>query len=157
MNVLFLDYDGVVNTPMWDNKGTDFGFSFPEDAKVNNFQCVQWVSQFCKKHNFAIVVTSTWRYLTPLYKECLIYGGLREGIEIIGCTNIDSIGDRELEIAEYLELHTEIEKYIIFDDYDKFGVLKDHVVQCETDLGFNKLKFEEAELFYEKLHEQKNT
>jgi len=102
-------------------------------------------------------VTSTWRYLTPLYKECLIYGGLREGIEIIGCTNIDSIGDRELEIAEYLELHTEIEKYIIFDDYDKFGVLKDHVVQCETDLGFNKLKFEEAELFYEKLHEQKNT
>ena len=156
MNVLFLDYDGVVNTPMWDDQGTHFCFGFPEDEKVNNFQCVQWVSEFCEKHDFVIVVTSTWRYLTPLYKECLINGGLREGIQIVGCTDADSGGNRELEIAAYLELHEEIKKYLIFDDYDDFEILNDHVVHCETDLGFNISKFDEAEELYEKLYGKKN-
>lgn len=71
MNVVFLDYDGVVNTPMWNADGTRCSFGFPQDNKVNNFQCVQWVSEFCQKFNYSIVVSSTWR-LDDNYKECLI-------------------------------------------------------------------------------------
>lgn len=155
MNVLFLDYDGVINTPMWDEEGTHFCYAFPEDEKVNNFQCVQWVSEFCEKHGFSIVVTSTWRFMTPYYKECLYNGGLRKTVEIIGCTEVDSSGDRELEIAAYLEMHDDIEKYLIFDDYNNFDHLKEHVVQCETELGFNILKFDEAEELYKKLYGKK--
>ena len=59
--VLFLDYDGVVNTPMWNEKGTICRYNMPKDGKVNNFQAVQWISEFCQKFHFQIVVTSTWR------------------------------------------------------------------------------------------------
>ena len=156
MNVLFLDYDGVVNTPMWNEEGTEFRFSFPEDKRVNNFQCVQWVSEFCEKYNFSIVVTSTWRFMTPLYKECLYNGGLRRTVKIIGCTDVDDCGNRELEIAGYLELHPEIDKYIIFDDCKEFNYLKDHVVFCETDLGFHILKFDEEEELYDRLYGEQN-
>lgn len=45
MNVVFLDYDGVVNTPMWNADGTRCSFGLPQDSKVNNFQYVQWVSE----------------------------------------------------------------------------------------------------------------
>lgn len=54
MNVLFLDYDGVVNTPMWDDDGKRCTFNFPSDNKVNNFQCVQWVSEFCQRYDYKI-------------------------------------------------------------------------------------------------------
>ena len=61
--VVFLDYDqdGVVNTSMWNGKGTRCTYNFPSDNKVNNFQAVQWLSEACQKFHYDIVVTSTWR------------------------------------------------------------------------------------------------
>ena len=156
MNILFLDYDGVVNTPMWNEEGTYCCFGFPEDQKVNSFQCVQWVSEFCEKYDFSIVVTSSWRLATSLYKECLYNGGLRRNIKIVGCTAFGDDSDREFEIATYLKMHNEIDKYLIFDDYEDFDCLKDHLVQCETDVGFNILKFKEAEELYNKLYGKRN-
>lgn len=117
VRVLFLDYDGVVNTPMWNEDGTKCRYNFPSDGKVNNFQAVQWVSEFCKKFAYHIVVTSTWR-LDNNYKECLINGGLRNGIEILGRTESLNNKCRGEEIKLYLEAHPEIESYIIVDDED---------------------------------------
>lgn len=45
--VIFLDYDGVVNTPMWDTDGKHCSYAHPGDNKVNNFQAVQWLSEAC--------------------------------------------------------------------------------------------------------------
>ena len=77
LNIVFLDYDGVVNTPIWNSSGTNCTFNFPEDNKVNNFQSVQWVSEFCQKFNYKIVVSSSWRFYTN-YKDCLYNGGFGE-------------------------------------------------------------------------------
>ena len=75
MNILFLDYDGVVNTPMY-VPGKDFPrYNFPVDNKVNNYQACRNVSLLCKHTNSKIVVSSTWRKYTN-YKECLYNGGL---------------------------------------------------------------------------------
>ncbi len=117
VKALFLDYDGVVNTPMWNEDGTKCRYNFPSDGKVNNFQAVQWISEFCQKHGYHIVVTSTWR-LDSNYKECLINGGLRNGIEILGRTESLNNKCRGEEIKLYLESHPEIESYIIVDDED---------------------------------------
>jgi hypothetical protein len=70
---------------MWNAEGTHCSYGFPKQGKVNNFQAVQWISEACKKFHYDIVVTSTWRRHDN-YKECLINGGLREGIEILGKT-----------------------------------------------------------------------
>lgn len=134
-NVVFLDYDGVVNTPIWSDDGEVCRFNYPSDNKVNNFQAVQWVSEFCKEFGYSIVVTSTWR-LSKNYKECLINGGLRKGIEILGRTESISNASRGAEIKAYLDAHPEIEKFLIFDDENDVGILSNHLILCPLANGF---------------------
>lgn len=147
MNVIFLDYDGVVNTPMWDPDGKSCRFNFPSDGSVNNFQAVQWLSEFCQRFQYDIVVSSSWR-THPNYKECLINGGLRDGICILGRTPFLHGSDRGAEIKKWLEDHNRVENYIILDD-DVFGdfpkLHHHHVVQCETSVGITELIYHELE------------
>ena len=150
--VIFLDYDGVVNTPMWNDKGTKCTYNFPSDGKVNNFQAVQWISECCQKFHYDIVVTSTWR-TTANYKECLINGGLRPGIEILGRT--DDLWDlnycRGYEIAQYLAEHPEINYYMIIDDDDDMlPEQKQNFIQTKGDVGFCLADFKRFEKIYMK-------
>lgn len=152
--VIFLDYDGVVNTPMWNDKGTKCTYNFPSDGKVNNFQAVQWISECCQKFHYDIVVTSTWR-LKANYKDCLINGGLRPGIEILGCTEGLRYGDQRTcrgdEIAKYLADHPEINYYMIVDDEaDMLPHQMDHFIQTNDDVGFNLADFKRFEKIYMK-------
>lgn len=165
MNILFLDYDGVVNTAMWDKEGKHCRFSFPSDNKVNNFQACQWVSEFCQKYNYKIVATSTWR-LHDNYKECLINGGLREGIEIIDKTpDLRYIHDhscRGEEIREWLiKHHSEVDNFIIVDD-EGLGCntegeeyYLDHLVLCNMNHGFGISELIKAEKMHEKFEREK--
>lgn len=144
MNVIFLDYDGVVNTPQWSLKNSKWicTFNWPRDNKVNNIQAVQWVSEFCEKYDYQIVVSSTWR-LHDNYEECLHNAGLRKGIKIIGRTSICDNGRQE-EISLWLSEHPEVERYLIFDDENVKG-FEDYLIKCDTSTGFGKKEFEYAE------------
>ena len=150
--VIFLDYDGVVNTPMWNDKGTHCSYNFPSDGKVNNFQAVQWISECCQKFHYDIVVTSTWR-MKDNYKDCLINGGLRPGIEILDRTerlwNPDNHTCRGDEIAKYLADHPEINYYMIVDDEDDIlPEQKDHFIQTNDNVGFTLSDFIHFEKIY---------
>lgn len=140
MNVLFLDYDGVVNTSMWNETGTKCRYNFPEDGKVNNFQAIQWISEFCQCSNYSIVVISSWRRESN-YKECLINGGLRAGIEILGRTSVGV--HREEGILEYLAAHQSILNFIIVDDFNCYTDprLIKRLIQTREDWGFGKNDF----------------
>lgn len=148
---------GVVNVPMWNEKGTKCSYGWPKEGKVNNFQAVQWLSEFCRKCNYDIVVTSTWRS-DRNYAECLINGGLREGIEILGKT--DDLDHeypwpeptRGYEIKKYLEEHPEIKYYIIIDDENQFlPEQQDHFVKIINDnTGFGYLEMEMCKDIYMK-------
>ena len=147
-NVLFLDFDGVVNTPIWNELGTECRYGNPFGGKVNNFQAVQWVSEFCEKFDYGIVVTSTWRR-DPKYPVYLRQGGLRENIQILGRTpSLDDVcrGD---EIQAYLDEHPEIENFIIFDDENDMGHLKNHLIQCHSLIGFTMREFYKAKELHE--------
>ena len=151
MNVIFLDYDGVVNTPIWNNDGTKCQFGMPKDNKVNNFQAVQWVSEFCQKYDYSIVISSSWR-TCPNYKECLINGGLRQGIDILGRTEaINSVWERGIEIQHYLDEHPEITNFLIFDDENDMGDLIDHLVRCDANIGFVINEYEKACILHQVL------
>lgn len=139
MNILFLDYDGVVNNVLWNSDGTKASYGYPSDNKVNDFQAVQWVSEFCQKMNYKIVVTSTWRK-KPNYKECLVNGGLRKGIEILGCTDVfEENASRGSEITKYLEDHPDIENWLVVDDesvFDGYPEILNRFVHCRCNQGF---------------------
>jgi hypothetical protein len=143
--IVFLDYDGVVNTPMWNAEGTHCSYNHNGHGKVNNFQAVQWLSEACQKFGFDIVVTSTWR-MWDNYKECLVNGGLRKGIEVLGKT--PSIRDvpRGPEIKAYLDEHPEIQYYVIVDDEaDMLPEQMGHFIMTNRDTGFNLSEFKRFE------------
>lgn len=142
MNVIFLDYDGVVNNIIWGPNGERANYMHPSDKKVNDFQAVQWISEFCKKYNYGIVVTSSWIRMTDEWAECLINGGLRDGIQILGCVD-PKIDNRSKAIAKYIAEHPEIDKYIIIDD--EVVLPTTHLIQCHTSHGFGYGEFIEAE------------
>ena len=147
MKVIFLDYDGVVNMPAWsykDEDGWTCGFNFPEDNMVNNLQAVQWLSEFCQRYDYSIVVSSTWR-TDSNYKECLINAGLRDGIEILGRTPGLGFGAmRGDEISAWLKDHPEVDGYLIFDDDSDMTVHMDRLVKTRTDIGFMEMEFIQA-------------
>lgn len=139
--ILFLDYDGVVNTPMWNEKGTKVSYAFPEDGKVNNFQAVQWVSHLCQKCKLDIVVTSSWRE-EKNYRECLINGGLRKGIVIAGALPVDDKRTRGELIRDYLLSHPEIGFYIILDDEDDLlPAQRDFLIKVNESYGFSEPEY----------------
>ena len=141
---MFLDYDGVVNTPMWNEKGTRCTYNFPHHGKVNNFQAVQWVSEFCQQYKYDIVVTSTWR-MDSNYKDCLVNGGLRDTIRILGKTPILPGECRGQEVRNYLDKHPEIKYYIIIDDEDDMlNEQLSHFVQTNPNFGFGLSDFEKC-------------
>lgn len=147
--VVFLDIDGVVNTPWWCFSQTDgwrSRYNFPEDGQVNNTQAVQWVSEFCLKFRYDLVISSTWRKgitLTTL-QNILDQSGLRPGIKVIGKTPcLDWINSaskepaqRGDEISSWLAAHPEIDRYLIFDDDCDMGKHMDHLVKTRCDAGF---------------------
>lgn len=153
--VVFLDYDGVVNTLIWRDDGK-CTYGFPSDNKVNNFQSVQWVSEFCEKYGYSIVVTSTWRFENN-YKECLINGGLRNGIEILGRTPYIDGECRGAEIKQYLSEHPEITEFLIFDDDTDMGDLGGRLVKCDPFIGFGMADFYKAEALHEKFSKIEKT
>jgi hypothetical protein len=137
---------------MWNDNGTQCTYNFPSDGKVNNFQAVQWISECCQKFHYDIVVTSTWRKKSN-YKDCLINGGLRSGIEILGRT--DDLWHpyypacRGDEIAKYLTDHPEINYYMIIDDEDDIlPKQKEHFIQTNGSVGFNLDDFMHFEKIY---------
>ena len=133
---------------MWNDKGTKCSYNFPRDNKVNNFQAVQWLSEACQKFHYDIVVTSTWRW-DHNYKECLINGGLRDGIEILGRTPDLADQPRGAEIKKYIEEHPEIKYYVIIDDdSDILPEQIGHFIHTDTVIGFTLNEFNKFEEIY---------
>ncbi len=162
MNVLFLDYDGVVNTPMWQDGCSKPRLNFPADGAVNNEQAVKWVSHFCKTFGYGIVVSSSWR-TSRRYKEYLYNAGLDPDIQIVGKTPSlkEEVGfgehtyetryeNRGDEISAWLSLHPEVQAYLIVDDEDRDEIRdRDHFVKCEFGHGFGYEEFFDAKVKHE--------
>lgn len=130
-NIIFLDYDGVINIDP-----TNFNGYF------DNPDAIRYLNKLCLEFNYNIVVTSSWKQ-HPEYQNFLIDSGLDPKITIIGCTPVSNMG-REFEIKQYLEEHPEIIEYLIIDDAFLPGELCRHLIQTTFTKGFNKNKYIEA-------------
>ena len=130
INIIFLDFDGVINTKEDDYTGKE----------VNN-DAIYYINKLCLETGFKIVVCSSWRHRMN-YKDFLYNAGIRPEIEIIGKTEYNPYG-REAEIKDYLK-ENKVDKYIIIDDSYLSSDMKDHHVQPASRLGFTQNKYEEA-------------
>ena len=134
--IIFLDYDGVVNTIFWREYDGIFKakYATSTDGFVNNFQAICWLNELFKLYPYDIVVTSTWR-LNNHYADFLYNGGLNKEIKVIGRTpRLNTI--RGEEIKQWMSSNNFEGKFVIVDDDSDMGDLKRYLVQCNPFTGF---------------------
>lgn len=139
LNILFLDIDGVLNTPFDDEKtpGGDTGIS----AKK-----LKALGSLIAKFDLEIVLTSSWRQDIIEESKDGIY--LTEQLAKIGTAVYDvtkymSPSERAVEILTWIKEHyNEINDLVILDDQDfdfnKYANLKRHLVKCNVHNGKDK-------------------
>ena len=145
--IIFLDFDGVVNTIYYRFyprlKRYDLKFATEEDGFVNNEQAIAWLNKLYDQYTYEIVVTSTWRNYCD-YREILYNSGLNKEIKILGATpNITHIrGD---EIWQWILDNDCRDRHIIIldDDEDMVG-LKNDLIKCNPYLGFTIYEYQKC-------------
>ncbi|RKD25042.1 hypothetical protein BEP19_04240 [Ammoniphilus oxalaticus] len=130
MKVIFLDFDGVMIT------GNVIG-----QGKFDS-ECVRNLQEILKQTNAKIVVSSTYRQMgLTMLRDLFTRNGIPSDV-LIGVTPITR-GPRGEEIQQYLEEAeldpaTQIEKFVIIDDYDNMGKVRPYLVQTNRDTGLDE-------------------
>ena len=140
MNIIFLDYDGVVNTPQINGRPAEM--FYPSDNKVNNPYAVKLIQSLCETYACDIVVISSWKYERN-YAECLYNSGLSEHIKIIDFLP-DELDKSEI-INRFLDINS-INKYIIIDDHSISNIDYNNFIKCDYNIGFDIEKYEQAQV-----------
>ena len=145
MNVLFLDFDGVIRIP---NHGDDpiMGCDFDLDI-------IHKLSEFCELYNFKIVISSDWRYddnLISRWDMADVIDVLGEFIHHDWRTTIEegSYEYRHQEISKWIDDHPETEHIIILDDLpelyeDAPSSINNSLVLCDSEIGLSEPKLSE--------------
>jgi hypothetical protein len=133
MKVIFLDFDGVLNSQssfIYEDARRKKHKEQGVKGRVNETLSVECAAVFQELLNIypevKIVVSSTWRIIFNLdelrqkFEEYHI-----DGSRIIDRTGQRNDGDRGLEIQDWLNLHPEVAHYIVIDDND-WGIVQAH-------------------------------
>ena len=131
-NLLFLDFDGVINT----------------EGKVNK-RCMRYLNRFCKRFQCRIVVSSSWKFYFD-YKAFLYQSGLKRDIIIEGKTDV--LKSRAAEIKKFVKEYPYLGKYIIIDDEVMEG-LENHQIQTDSVCGFDLEKYKAAVALFQEMKE----
>jgi hypothetical protein len=131
MKVIFLDFDGVLNN--WNNfDGVDINNVLPLLEIVNDTGA-KIVATSSNKYSFQVngvkYDDSKYSYYVSELNKL--------GIDIFDITPYVE-GNREKEIIKYLQVHPEIEEFLILDDDYVISSLKEHQVFLDLYMGITK-------------------
>lgn len=146
--IIFLDFDGVVETIYWDKdeKGVYcYNVHKHNHSELNNKQAIGWLNELYIKIPYDIVVTSTWRMGMSVAKlqHLLIVSGFNPAIKVIGKTPV-LFQDRGLEIQKWIDKNDYKGHFIIIDDDVDMCHLISKLVQCDCQLGFTLYEYQKA-------------
>lgn len=146
--VIFLDFDGVVETIYWDKK-EDGSFTLNSHKlghnELNNKQAIGWLNELYSHVPYDVVISSTWRISMSLeqLQDLLINSGFNPSIKVIGMTPILH-QQRGLEIQEWIDENNFNGKFIIIDDDSDMCHLLPLLVRCDCQLGFTIYDYNKA-------------
>lgn len=151
-NLLFLDFDGVINTykedanrKMFTGKRSHMKFMDVSDA-----ESMKNLNKLMKKYNPEIIVSSSWRYSGLDYcRDYLYHCGLIESARITDTTCTDELSPRHEEILSWLEKHPDFTNFVILDDI-YMSELSKHQVMTEFPDGFDAKGLARAERLFAK-------
>ena len=146
--VVFLDFDGVVETIYWE-KDKDGSWSFNIHkigrASLNNKQAIGWLNELYNKIPYDIVVSSSWRIGMTLMQlqDLITESGFNPNIKVIGMTPI-LYQARGLEIQKWIDDNNFKNKFIIIDDDSDMCHLLPVLVRCDCQLGVTIYDYQKA-------------
>ena len=171
LNVIFLDIDGVLNSPNYTKKFKEMKTRKGRIYKNIDDNALNYLKELQNRYDAKIVLTSTWRkWRNPIsidkFKKSIKENPITEDERTEDYANLrtlyeklrleynldlddmtDDLQNRMLEIQLYLLLHKEIEKFVILDDDDEHfsEIFKEQFVQCcAKGDSFGKKEFEQA-------------
>lgn len=116
MKVIFLDFDGVLNSAasfMMEKRRKTVRIA--DTLGAVNCSNLQYILE--QDRDVKLVISSTWRLLhTMVELQNILNGYGVEAARIVGKTPNTLSGDRGHEIRLYLEENTNVTKYVILDD-----------------------------------------
>lgn len=129
-----------------------YGYTFVDTRKLLRLRDI------VERTGAQLVLSSTWR-ITDLPIHQLTYDALRAEFERVRCPLWSSTTPylpstkRWQEINAWLILHSEVDEFIILDDWgeDEFRPMMDRLVKCDARFGLTK---ERAELAVKMLNKE---
>ena len=125
-NVLFLDIDGVVCSPL--SLRLNRLLRRPLERELFDPVAFYWLRWIVRRTGAAVVLSSTWRDGLMMMDDPVFSGILgnlfasmdRNGTPVEDVTPLAMEGDKGSEIAHWLDC-TPVERYAVLDDHDCFG------------------------------------
>jgi len=153
VKVVFLDIDGVLVTdetihmplvPVDGDTGLPFRrLGYPQFDK----QCVQRLNRITETAGAVIVLSSTWRILPSeeewerlkrYLSQVGIVAPVVDRTPRVGPANEDGFKTRGMEIQAFLDVHPEVDKFIIIDDDSDMDHLMPRLVLTYWDYGLEE-------------------
>ncbi len=149
-NLLFLDFDGVINTyredasrEMFIGKRSQMKF-----MDVSDEESMKNLNTLVKKYDPEIIISSSWRYSGLDYcRDYLYHCGLTEWAKITDTTATGEMAPRHEEILYWLEQHHDFTNLVILDDI-YMSELAPHQVMTQFPDGFDKKCLKRAEKLF---------
>lgn len=121
MKVIFLDIDGVLNTPSDFIELQKYGHPLNHASQVINRGCLAILQILVENTAAKIVFSSAWRreYNLDQFHEMFVIRGWSLSRDVmVGCTTTKYRDNdhRGNEIQQYLDDNLDIEKFVIIDD-----------------------------------------
>lgn len=146
LRVVFLDFDGVMNSGAWEHERQDAKYAdWSKERRQFDPHAVKLLNELIERSVSKIVVSSSWRQgrTTRELAQWLWDVGIRG--EVIGKTpncgcgmpqTPHTAGDRGLEIAWWLEAHPgHVSSFVVLDDGKDMAHVADRLVWCDPDWG----------------------
>lgn len=140
--IIFLDIDGVLNTPrsikLTPKIVEGVPYWYGRHLHALDSECIRRLNKITDETDAKIVISSTWRHMFEQAPEVLIDHFKSEGIigEIIGFTPVLRGKFRGDEIQSWFDHQGEqIDGFVILDDDSDMLHLKSHLVQTCTSRG----------------------
>jgi hypothetical protein len=163
MNILFLDFDGVVNStrsiikaektePSQAEKdfaidlGKQYYLGYPEDQLILDLRCIDpvcvgYLNQIIEASNASVVVSSSWRFCHSFdgMQKLLEYHGFKGQLIDITPVNVKRANKmRGHEIQAWLDLHPEVDRFVILDDDNDMLHLDCYLVKTDLSIGLTQ-------------------
>lgn len=131
MKIIFLDIDGVLNSGEYVRKNNIRGLMGTEGIDP---EAVTRLNQIVEATGAVVVVSSSWRFGTPL--PTLDHYLTKRGFlgYIIGATPVLP-SERGDEIGLWLRAVPVVDKFVIIDDDADMGNLMDHLIKTSWETG----------------------